>query len=318
MTRYEWPPLPVLDPEQAAKLMGQAMERAWEDLEAERLRVLESLTMQRKALVDATLREFQAAIERFDFDVAHHLERFATLHLAPRYLEGVVQGGGVAVWNSVHSAAFASLATDTYDDFLERSRAAGRTANRFARIVRKAAAVEIPKTAAGGRTASQVGQRLATRLRDTYGITHVTYRNGARVGVATYAEMAALTKSGVAYNSGTLNEAVANGVEYFEVFDGPDCGWTDHKSGDKANGTIRPAEECYLNPLSHPRCQRGFGPRPDVRSRAQAKDAQPFNRDARVDRPSDAVDPGAEAMASRPAATARQRRQEVRAQRATT
>jgi hypothetical protein len=314
VTRYEWPPLPVLDPDQAAKMLAEAMGRAWDDLEAERVRVLESLTMGRKAEVDAWIREFQAAIEAFDFDIAHHLERFATLHLAPHYMSGVVQGGGLPVWTAVHSGAFVSLATDTYDDFLERSRKAGRTANSFARVVRKVAAEELPKMAAGGRTARQTGKRLADQLRDRYGITHVTYRNGAQVGVRTYSEMVSLTKSAVAYNSGTLNEAVANGVEYFEVFDGPDCGWETHTSGDKANGSVRPAEECYLNPISHPRCQRGFGPRPDVKTRDAAKRADPINGRPREDRNlGDTFDPAPEVASGRPAQNARRARQEARA-----
>lgn len=313
MARYEWPPLPELDPDRAAKMMAEAMAAAWEDLEAERVRVLESLTMGRKAAVDAWLREFQGAIEAFDLDVAHHLERFASLHLAPRYMDGVVRGGGVPVWTAVHSQAFTSLATDTYEDFLERSRKAGRTANSFANSVRKAAAAELPKMAAGGRTAGQAAQRLADRLRDQYGITHVTYANGARVGVGTYSEMVSLTKSAVAYNSGTLNEGVANGCEYFEVMDG-DCGWTSHDSPDRANGTIRPAEECYSNPISHPRCVRAFGPRPDVRSKAAAKTAEPFSKDPLPDGPGEpTIVPS---VANRPSANARAAREAKRAQRA--
>lgn len=312
MARYEWPPLPELDPDRAAKLMAEAMARAWDDLEAERVRVLESLTMRRKAEVDKWLREYQSAIEAFDLDIAHHLERFATLHLAPRYMDGVVRGGGVPVWTAVHSSAFTSLATDTYDDFLARSQKAGQTTERFARALRKAAAEELPKTAAGGRTSAQVARRLADRLRDTYDITHVTYANGARVGVGTYSEMVSLTKSAVAYNSGTLNEAVANGVEYFEVMDG-DCGWTSHDSPDRANGTIRLAEDCYANPISHPRCVRAFGPRPDVRSKAQAKTAEPFSKSPLPDGPGDPV---VVPEQNRPAARAREARQAKREQRA--
>jgi hypothetical protein len=313
VARYEWPPLPELDPDRAAKMMGEAMNRAWEDLEAERVRVLESLTMRRKAEVDRWIREFQDAIEAFDLDVAHHLERFASLHLGPRYMDGVVRGGGLPVWTAVHSSAFTSLATDTYEDFLQRSQMAGRTAESFARAVRKAAAAELPKMAAGGRTAAQSGRRLADRLRDVYGIDHVTYANGARVGVETYSEMVSLTKSAVAYNTGTLNEAVANGVEFFEVMDG-DCGWTTHDSPDRANGTIRPAEECYSNPISHPRCVRAFGPRPDVRSKDAAKTAEPFSKTPLEDGLGDPeVVP---ASGNRPAARARAARDAKRAQRA--
>ncbi|WP_425555478.1 hypothetical protein [Kitasatospora kazusensis] len=85
---------------------------------------------------------------------------------------------------------------------------------------------------------------------------------GSRVPVRAWAEAAALAKSAVAYNAGTLNRAREDGVRWVEVFDGPDCGWTAHSDTDKANRTLRTAEW----PISHPRCRRSFGPRPDADS----------------------------------------------------
>ncbi|MFI8930585.1 hypothetical protein ACIG3E_23260 [Streptomyces sp. NPDC053474] len=73
-----------------------------------------------------------------------------------------------------------------------------------------------------------------------------------------------LTKSAVAYNAGTLNRARQAGVRQVEVFDGGDCGWTSHQDPDKATGTLRSVEEAAERPISHPRCHRSFGPRPDV------------------------------------------------------
>ncbi|MFF3919455.1 hypothetical protein ACFYZB_39715 [Streptomyces sp. NPDC001852] len=49
-----------------------------------------------------------------------------------------------------------------------------------------------------------------------------------------------------------------------EVFDGADCGWTSHKDPDKAGGTLRAVEKAAQWPISHPRCRRAFGARPDV------------------------------------------------------
>ena len=49
-----------------------------------------------------------------------------------------------------------------------------------------------------------------------------------------------------------------------EVFDGFDCGWTGHRDPDKANRSVRTVEEAAEWPISHPRCRRGFGPRPDL------------------------------------------------------
>jgi hypothetical protein len=82
--------------------------------------------------------------------------------------------------------------------------------------------------------------------------------------VQAWAESATLAKSAVAYNAGTLNWVREAGVRHVEVFDGFDCGWTTHRDVDKANRTVRTVEEAAEQPISHPRCQRAFGPRPDL------------------------------------------------------
>ncbi|KQP81577.1 hypothetical protein [Aeromicrobium sp. Leaf291] len=264
MARYEWPPLPIADTDDAAEALAEALARSWADLEAERVRVLLDPKMLRKREVDAWIKEFQAAIDRFGEEVAFHLERFAGLHLAPQYMAGVVASGGVAAWTAIHSQAFVALATDTYADFLARSQAAGETSADFARAVRAASRAEVPKLAAGGRTAAQAAERLEARLLGEYDITRVVYRNGARVPVDVYTRMAARTKSAVAYNAGTLNQGVSMGVKYVEVFDGTDCGWRYHEDLDKAAGSIRTLEEAAQYAISHPNCTRAFGLRPDI------------------------------------------------------
>ncbi|MFJ3248478.1 hypothetical protein [Streptomyces sp. NPDC086782] len=82
--------------------------------------------------------------------------------------------------------------------------------------------------------------------------------------VQVWAGAATLAKSAVAYNAGTLNRCRELGVRFMEVFDGSGCGWTSHSDIDKANGTIRTVEEAAGWPISHPRCLRAFGPRPDL------------------------------------------------------
>lgn len=82
--------------------------------------------------------------------------------------------------------------------------------------------------------------------------------------VRAWAEAATLAKSAVAYNAGTLNRTRQAGVSMVEVFDGVDCGWTTHQDTDKANPTVRTVEDAAEWPISHPRCRRGFGPRPDL------------------------------------------------------
>lgn len=137
-------------------------------------------------------------------------------------------------------------------------------ANRFYRAMREAARREVPLLAAGNMTAKQAAKNLADRLAADHRLTHVVYRNGARVPVRAWAEAATLAKSAVAYNAGTLNRTRQAGVTMVEVFDGFDCGWTGHRDPDKANRSVRTVEEAAEWPISHPRCRRGFGPRPDL------------------------------------------------------
>lgn len=317
MARYEWPPLPILDRDQASQRLADAMQQAWNDLEDERIRVLESPTMGRKALVNEWLREFQAAIEAFGVDVAFHLDRFLELHLQPAYLAGVVQGGGQAVWTLIHSKAYVSLATDTYADFLQRSEAAKRTSKAFAKKIRDTAVEELPKIAAGGRTSTQGGRRFADSLISKYDILHVSYADGTKVPVDVYTRMAARTKSVTAYNSATLLESREQGNYFMEVFDGSGCGWTSHGSPDKANGTLRHVDDCEANLLAHPNCQRAFGPRPDVRTISQAKKAGPTTTaEQRADQADVDWNPARQAMSGRARQSQRDRRQAARDRRA--
>lgn len=125
-------------------------------------------------------------------------------------------------------------------------------ASQFYRAAREAARREVPLLAAGNTTAKQAAKNLADRLAATHKLTHVIYRNGARVPVRALAEAATLAKSAVAYNAGTLNRTRQAGVGMVEVFDGFDCGWTSHRDPDKANRTLRRVEEAADWPISHP------------------------------------------------------------------
>lgn len=132
----------------------------------------------------------------------------------------------------------------------------------FYRAARDAAHREVPWLAAGHTTAQQAAKALSDRLAAEHQLTYVIYRNGVRMPVRAWAEAATLAKSAVAYNAGTLNWAREAGVQYMEVFDGAGCGWTSHRDTDKATGTLRTIEEAAYWPISHPRCQRAFGPLP--------------------------------------------------------
>lgn len=71
----------------------------------------------------------------------------------------------------------------------------------------------------------------------------------------------ALTESGFAYNYAATEGYRESGlVEMVNVYDGPDCGWTEHDDPDLADGSLRSLDEADEYPLSHPHCQRAFGP----------------------------------------------------------
>ena len=75
----------------------------------------------------------------------------------------------------------------------------------------------------------------------------------------------AATRSSLAYNQGTLNHGRKNGVQFFEITDGPQCGLASHRSAPLAHGLIVTAEIADTYVIAHPRCQRAFIPRPDIR-----------------------------------------------------
>ncbi|MFJ4412991.1 phage minor capsid protein [Streptomyces sp. NPDC088925] len=265
---YEWPPLVPGDTDEVARRVAAVLDEAWGRLAAKQTAVLAAIVARwRLPYVLASLEEFKASIEDFRRRVDAEATAFVTRQLPHLYEQGAARSEGVArqrfVWTLAHGDALQSLAADSYEDFLRRSQEAERMAAQWYRRARGAARKEVPLLAAGARTGLQAARQLAAELAGE-GLTHVVYRNGARVPVRVWAEAATLAKSAVAYNTGTLNRAREIGVRRVEVFDGAGCGWSTHRDPDTAAGTVRTVEEAALWPISHPRCRRSFGPRPDV------------------------------------------------------
>lgn len=266
---YEWLPLVRGDPDEVARRVAAVLEEAWQRLGAKQLEVIAKFADNpRTPYTLATLEEFKQAITEFRRRVDQEAQQFVQRQLPHLYEEGgrtAAETLGVTfTWTTFHRDALQSLAADSYADFLRRSEEAERMASQFYRAARQAARREVPLLAAGNMTAKQAAKNLADRLAAEHRIAHVIYRNGARVPVRAWAEAATLAKSAVAYNAGTLNRTRQAGVAVVEVFDGSDCGWTSHQDPDKANRTLRSVEEAADWPISHPRCRRGFGPRPDA------------------------------------------------------
>ena len=76
---------------------------------------------------------------------------------------------------------------------------------------------------------------------------------------STRSYLIALTETGNAFNRSSMVGYAGAGVELVEVFDGPDCGWSQHNDPELAHGSIRKLADASKRPLSHPRCQRAFG-----------------------------------------------------------
>ena len=183
---------------------------------------------------------------------------------------GAVADGFDFVWSMPHREAAQSLATRTWDDVAAHLRDMDTGGRRAIRELARTSARDIVLE---GRTAAQSGRDLARWAADQ-GIGSVTYRNGAVHTIADYADTMARTVSATAYNDGTFTQLGQDGIEWVEVFDGPDCGWTSHDDPDKANGTVRPIGDAIENSLSHPRCARSFSGRPDIVSQSAADRAK--------------------------------------------
>lgn len=83
------------------------------------------------------------------------------------------------------------------------------------------------------------------------------------------AYLIALTETGNAFNRSAIESYRASGlVDFVEVFDGPDCGWSQHNDPELAHGSVRTLDQAKARPLAHPRCQRSFGARLDARKPA--------------------------------------------------
>lgn len=175
-------------------------------------------------------------------------------------------------WTQPHITAVTELATSTWADVAPRLQ---QMTHQTRRAIRELTADAARQTLVEGRTAAQSSRTLEVWMRQ-HGIHTVTYHGGAVHDVSDYADTVARTTSATAYNDGELTQVASDGIGWVEVFDGPDCGWVSHDDIDKANGTIRSLADAQAHPLSHPRCARSFGPRPDITSAAEAEIGRQF------------------------------------------
>lgn len=206
--------------------------------------------------------------------------------IAAQHILGTIEGAyEIGLWNTalwakvpptsvvldmVDFDTITHLAGETMDDLLA---ATNHIDSQAKKVVRDMSRDSIRSKIYTGKTAEQAGIELATNLRET-GVTGVTYRNGARFPLDAYSEMVVRTKTAEAYQHGGFNQGERLDIEFWEVFDGHDCGWASHDDPQKANGLIVHLNQARAYPIAHPNCLRSTSPRPDIQSWADIEHAE--------------------------------------------
>lgn len=197
---------------------------------------------------------------------------------------------GQSAFTQVNQEAAQRLATGLYTELLEATAHVDATTKALIRQVGRDAAL---RTAIDGKTARQAATEMRRILNES-GIHAVTYANGTKMGLKGYAEMAIRTSTALALNEGAIQGSVDAGCLYWEIFDGPTCGWVYHDDPELANGKIVSRDDALAYPISHPNCRRAVGPRPDLgvdtaragqRSTTAAQDAEQVAADEAKGRP---------------------------------
>jgi hypothetical protein len=181
-------------------------------------------------------------------------------------------GSSVADFTLLHREAMQALANTAWSDVLRATRFLSRDTKATIRALAKDQAARV---LLGEATASGAGRDLAGAIRERTGMLTVRYANGARHGIADYADTLARTVTANSANEGGFTQMKADRIGFAEAADGPDCGLEQHGVPPFANGMILPLAEARANPLAHPRCARSWSPRPDISNRTEARLATP-------------------------------------------
>jgi len=248
--------------------------KAWQDiLDAQTAIATDPMKWrQRKRLV-----ELQKAVEAAMDELDVQARQWVTSELVRPYAMGAAAGAvelgesAAAVWTMLPKDAISRMATDTLGDLLKSTRHVRRTTKALIRAIGRD---EILGKLTQGRTAVQAGRRMEKILAQK-GISAITYSDGSRHGLREYTQMLIRTKTGEAYNLGTLESQEALGIEFWECFDGPDCGLTKHSDPKRALGRLVDKDTALTYPLSHPNCRRSWGARPDIKTAGEAEAATP-------------------------------------------
>lgn len=215
------------------------------------------------------LEELRNVTDQVVDDLATQTSRFITEgHFAQIYAAGAnvtTQATGLPFsFTAPHRAAIEVLSRDLYDDVLTATRFVDDSSKDWVRRVsRQMTGFKLTSGTPVKAQARRFERELAREF-NRRGMASVVYRDGSRHGFGEYAEMLLRTKTGVAYNAGTLNQGRLAGITHYEILDGALCGLTSHHDPELANGLIVKAEVAAGYPLAHPNCRRALNPRPDI------------------------------------------------------
>lgn len=245
----------------------EAYRSGWERVLAEEEQVMGDPRLWRRA---RRLREMSQAIAAIMSDLDGEASDWVAQQFPRIYGAGLADGSAAAgtspVWSTIHQEAVERLAYGVYDDLLSATTHVNDTTKDLIRFLARQEGTAALIT---GETVQGAGRKLAEELAK-HSVAAVVYKDGSRHGLADYADMNLRTTTALGYNNGTLNAAPE--VVFWEVFDGPGCGWTSHDDVEQALGKIVTRDDALSWPISHPRCRRAFGPRPDMNKTASAKD----------------------------------------------
>lgn len=252
----------------------EAYRKAWQRILTEqKALLLDPLAYRRRRRLQELQVAIEQALEGLDVQtrdwINTQLPQVQQLGLAT----GAVQATGltsVAI-PALHDPKAAELAAERlYTDLLAATQGVRDSTKA---LIREIARDQTFQSIAGGDTAQQAGRAMEDILARK-GIFAVAYKDGSVHGLDDYSDMLLRTTTAQAYNAAAIDGAQAYGVDWFEVLDGPSCGWLTHTTGGLALGKIVTAEQAAEHPLSHPRCRRSFAARPDVTSAEEAKTAK--------------------------------------------
>jgi hypothetical protein len=245
---------------------------AWDQIEAELATIASDPAKWRRA---ARLRELEASIAELMGAVDAQARDWLERTFPQVYSLGAGQAadalGATFAWTTPHRDAVSQLAQETFDDLLA---ATSHVNIRTKQLVRELSRTKVISQVVGGRSAKEATAALKNTL-ESKGVWAVTYKDGSRHGLGEYADVVIRTRSAIVFSAGTINHSATNGVEFMECFDGTGCGLRSHEGSPKANGLIVSVQRAAEFPVSHPRCRRSWGPRPDITSEDQAGEASP-------------------------------------------